>query len=985
SRTFTIPILDDTAVEPNETIYLALSAPGGGATLGTPATAVLTIQSDDVGNQPQTIVLQQGLLGYAGTTDVSISNQYAQWNGGNGITAFDGTEMGVYSTSGTGSYSVETLIRFSNLGLPTGTPVSAATLTVNVDTWSSNPTIRGYYLASPWNATPGPNSSQLGWLHRGTGQDWTTPGARGAGTDVLAGKSFVLSGITGSGNQAVTVALDPAVVQSWIDNPATNHGVLLVNETTGAIVRIRASEHATAATRPKLSITHSQGTPTPQPGALQFGSPTYTVQENGATATIVVTRTGGSAGAVSVQYATSNGTATAGGDYTATSGTLTLAPGELSRTFTIPILDDTAVEPNETIYLALSAPGGGATLGTPATAVLTIVSDDNAPQPGIVLPAGFTQSSVATGITGGTALAVAPDGRIFVLEQAGAVRVVKNGSLLPTPALTVATHSESERGLLGVTLDPGFATNGYIYVTYTVGGPSPAPAHNRVSRFTLQGDVAVPGSETVLLELPDTTYRIHNGGALKFGGDGKLYIAVGNDVVWNNSQDLTNPFGKILRINSDGSIPSDNPFFNQTTGVNRAIWAIGLRNPYTLDVQPGTGLMYINDVGEAAWEEINQGAAGVNYGWPQSEGHSSNPLYQNPVYAYGHGDDLHEGYAIVGGAFYNPSQATFPSQYVGKYFYMDYVNGWIDYIDPQASGPKTPGSFATNIPTRYDGGPVDLEVGPDGALYYLNRLGGGVFRIQYTAQAPTGTFTNVTVASGVGAIVNQKYQETPGWWLSGQHLVDLDNDGDLDLYLSNHGGGSVVARNDGQGHFTRWTGTSIPDTEIHQLYDINEDGRIDVSMTYQDGGGRWWLNTSTTDSIAFTPSTVTRETNSARSQVMLDLNGDGKVDWLRSAPPGLVVDFGNGQGEFTAGSLTFPISGTSSNNNASFLPADFDGDGDVDLLVLTGGNYDGTDGKTVYWRNNGDRTFTGIDGSSGIPVDGTLAKGVGDFDQDGDT
>jgi hypothetical protein len=118
---------------------------------------------------------------------------------------------------------------------------------------------------------------------------------------------------------------------------------------------------------------------------------------------------------------------------------------------------------------------------------------------------------------------------------------------------------------------------------------------------------------------------------------------------------------------------------------------------------------------------------------------------------------------------------------------------------------------------------------------------------------------------------------------------------------------------------------------------------------------------------------------------MVDLNGDGKVDWLRSAPPGLVVDFGDGNGGFTEGSLTFPIPGTDSNNNASFLPADFDGDGKIDLLVVTGGNYDGTPGKTMYWHNNGNLTFTDLTASAGIPADGTIAKGVGDFDQDGDT
>jgi glucose/arabinose dehydrogenase len=1185
TKTFTVPIINDTAVESPETVTLTLSNPTNGATLGSPAAATLTINSDDPGGEAVTVTFQQGVNGYAGTTDVNISTQYAQYTGGNGTTTLNGSQLNVYQTTGTGSYIMESLIRFNNLGIPAGAAVTGATLTLRVDTWTANPTIRGYYLSNSWNGNPGTN---LGWLRRGTGQDWAIPGALGQGTDLVAGKSFVLTGIAGNGGQTVTVNLDPAVVQSWIDNPNANQGILLVNETTGAIVRVNASEHGTASTRPKLGVTYTTGTA--QPGALQFGSPTYSVNENGTTATITVTRTGGSAGAVSVNYATSNGTATAGSDYTATSGTLTFAAGEASKTFTIPItndttfegnetvnltlnnptggatlgnqatatltiqddetagqpgafqfnapsysltenggtltvtvtrtggtngavsiqyatsngtatagsdytaasgtltfangeasktftvavLDDTATEGNETVNLTLSNPTGGATLGTPAAVTFTIVDNESAP--GVVLPAGFTQSVVATGLSSGTALAAAPDGRIFALEQGGRVRIIKNGSLLPTPVFTVTTVAEQERGLLGLTFDPNFATNQFVYVFYTVGGPSPAPAHNRVSRFTLNGDVAVPGSEQILLDLPDVTFRIHNGGALKFGSDGKLYVAVGNDNVFGNSQSLANPFGKILRINSDGSIPTDNPFYSQTTGVNRAIWAHGLRNPYTFDVQPGSGLTYINDVGEAAWEEINQGVAGGNYGWANNEGYTTNPLYQSPVYAYPHGSGAHQGFAIVGAAFYNPATATFPAQYAGKYFYMDFVNGWIEYVDPTAPNPKTPTTFATGIPTSFAGGPVDLEVGADGALYYLNRLGGGVFKIQYTAQAPSitqqpasqsvtqgqpvtftvaatgtapltyqwqklengtttwanisgatsasftlsstaaadngdqfrcvvsngggsvtsntatltvtpqpvGTFTNVTGASGIGAIIAQKYQETPNWWLSGQHLIDLDTDGDLDLYLSNHGGGSVVALNNGNGQFSRVTTGSFPDSEIHQIYDINGDGKVDVSMTYQDGGGRWWLNNSTPGNVNFTATNVTRETNTARSQVMMDFNGDGNVDWLRSAPPGLVVDYGNGSGGFALSSVMFPVPNTTSNDNASFLPADFDGDGDLDLLVLTGGGYEGTNGRTAYWRNNGNQTFTAVT-ASGIPADGVLAKGIGDYDQDGDT
>src|SRR5262249_27875630 len=149
------------------------------------------------------------------------------------------------------------------LGIPANATVSGATLTLNLYTWTANPTIRGYYVLAPWSGTPGSNDSQVGWLHRGTGQDWATPGALGQGTDVVAGRSFVLSGIRAVGSQTISVNLDPAVVQSWVNNPNADQGILLVNETPGAIVQVGASENATVASRPKLSVTYTAGSTTP--------------------------------------------------------------------------------------------------------------------------------------------------------------------------------------------------------------------------------------------------------------------------------------------------------------------------------------------------------------------------------------------------------------------------------------------------------------------------------------------------------------------------------------------------------------------------------------------------------------------------------------------------------------------------------------------------------------------------------------------------
>ena len=249
-----------------------------------------------------------------------------------------------------------------------------------------------------------------------------------------------------------------------------------------------------------------------------------------------------------------------------------------------------------------------------------------------------------------------PTGASSSAEQGGRLRVIKNGALLATPFVTLTVNSSGERGLLGVTFDPDFATNNFVYVYYTATTPN---VHNRISRFTANGDVAVAGSEVVILDLnPLSGATNHNGGAIHFGEDGKLYAAVGDNANGANAQTLANLLGKILRINADGSIPTDNPFYGQAAGVNRAIWALGLRNPYTFSIEPVTGRMFINDVGQNTWEEINEGVAGSNYGWPDTEGPTSDPRFDPPVYAYQHGAGTPTGCAITGGAFYNPQDSS---------------------------------------------------------------------------------------------------------------------------------------------------------------------------------------------------------------------------------------------------------------------------------------------------------------------------------------
>jgi len=340
------------------------------------------------------------------------------------------------------------------------------------------------------------------------------------------------------------------------------------------------------------------------------------------------------------------------------------------------------------------------------------------------LPSGFTEKPLTTALSVPTAMAFAPDGRLFVCQQSGSLRVIKAGTLLARSFLTLDVDANGERGLLGVAFDPLFASNNYVYVYYTAKTPA---VHNRVSRFTASGDTALAGSEQILLDLDNLSGATnHNGGAIHFGPDGMLYIGVGENATGANSQSMTNLLGKILRMAKDGSIPPDNPFFGTASGKNRLIWALGLRNPFTFAFQPGTGLMFINDVGNSSWEEINKGAAGVNYGWPATEGFTTNPSYRGPVYTYPHGSGTAAGNCIAGGAFYNPSVVTYPASYVGKYFFADYVNNWIKTLNVSDS---TTATFATSVSA-----PVDIQLGPDGNIYYLARGAGAVYRVDY---APT--------------------------------------------------------------------------------------------------------------------------------------------------------------------------------------------------------------------------------------------------------
>jgi glucose/arabinose dehydrogenase len=331
-------------------------------------------------------------------------------------------------------------------------------------------------------------------------------------------------------------------------------------------------------------------------------------------------------------------------------------------------------------------------------------------------PAGFTRNEgFASGLSGATAFTQLPDGRLLVAQQGGTLRVLQsNGTTIGT-MLTLAVDSQDERGLLGVTAHPDFASNDFIYVYYTT---TQGGAHNRISRFTVSGNTA--GSEQVLVDLPPLSGATnHNGGALHFGSDGKLYAGVGENANPGLAQNLNSPLGKLLRFNDDGSIPGDNPFCTTQGNLACAVWAYGLRNPFTFAVRASDGRMHVNDVGQNTWEEINIGARGANYGWPSSEGPTGAAGITSPLFAYDHNSSpdntagFFNGCAIVGGAFY-PDAGPFPPAYRGSYYFTDLCNPVIGRID-MANG-NAAYAFGS-----VSGSPVDMRVANDGALLVLTR------------------------------------------------------------------------------------------------------------------------------------------------------------------------------------------------------------------------------------------------------------------------
>lgn len=408
-----------------------------------------------------------------------------------------------------------------------------------------------------------------------------------------------------------------------------------------------------------------------------------------------------------------------------------------------------------------------------ATALVTGLAGGIAPAGAATVPSGFTDVAVAT-VNAPTGIEVLGDGRVVILDQNGRIRIHRDGpGLVPTPALTltVCGGAGSEMGLLGFTSANDFATTGHVFVYAT--RPVTGGCVNRVSRFTMTGDVIDPASELVLLEAPGTLTESatnHNGGDLEMGQDGYLYVAVGdsgsdprNDSGGGGGNDAARDMsilsGKILRITPSGGIPADNPYIGSgttrcatagtstpTTATCQEIFASGLRNPYRFAFDPNAGVtrFFVNDVGQSTREEVNEGAKGADYGWNVREGQC--PRGQNPPCAAppaGLTDPITDyprsvGTYITAGAFV--PNGVWPAEYDGAYLFADggtgkifvrLADGSVDYSTP----------FASNL-----GELADMVFVPEGdgyALYYTQNSGNSVRKITYTASATAPTVSGL--------------------------------------------------------------------------------------------------------------------------------------------------------------------------------------------------------------------------------------------------
>jgi glucose/arabinose dehydrogenase len=406
------------------------------------------------------------------------------------------------------------------------------------------------------------------------------------------------------------------------------------------------------------------------------------------------------------------------------------------------------------------------------------------------VPSGFVETSLATGLSRPVALAWLPGGRLLIGEQySGAIKVFKNGAVRSTPFATVSTvyTGNNESGLLGLAVDPNFVSNGYVYVFVTQ-----SSSVQRIIRYTALGDTG--SSPTVMVDNIPTLGINHNGGGIGFGPDGYLYAAVGeNGSAASDAQVAASWRGKVLRFDTStvpASIPSSNP------SSTSAVYSLGHRHPFRLAWRPGTGALYCSENGPNVDDEINRILPGANYGWPNDTGPNSNASYTNPVYTFG------TTIAVTDLLFYTGSTMPFG----GHLFYVDYKNDRIRRLVLSASAETVssgPFDFVTGIDQ-----PVDVEQGPDGAIYYCT-LPGNLYKAQATEVGNLAPFASFTSTPAQGP---------PTLTVDFDGAATYDYDGSIVSYAWDFGDGSS-----GSG--------------ISPIHDYPGTGTYEVILTVTDNQG----------------------------------------------------------------------------------------------------------------------------------------------------
>ncbi len=651
-----------------------------------------------------------------GVTDVSILSR----GGGNGEADRSSAELGCWHLPGPDGYQSQPLLRFTGLTLPRGARVTSATLRLVFASWDSDFTVRGHYLTTAWD----PGSARFGWLNRDADHAWAKPGAGGQGTDVVAGRSFAITAWQGRGVEVQTVALDVDVVQGWIDDPRTNHGVMLVNETRAKVAKLYASRHATH--KPSLEVTYEIGPARPRAPV-----------------------------------------ATTAGD----AGPPPRAPAVPLPVASLAGLDARAANPTCT---APSRPGAPAA-PAPPRGKRTRQGGDR----GLALQPLFPRLSTGPGKPfGNNAPIVArrvrmPDqqwlwfiglrsGRVFQVSDVNATQPPATNLIDPyVPA--ARDLSENEGGFLGLAFDPALATDPKrAHVYYVRGGWGSVALFRADVRKNRSGSYVASG-EVKLLSAGGGSH--HYGGDVVFGPDGHLYMSVGEDEIFARTRKPTNLRGKILRLDVHAAkplpgkqygIPADNPYrldragkpnppcFEEGNGglpdaahACPEVYARGFRNPFRISFDRKGGQLWVGDTG-ARSEEINLVARDGDHGWDTQEGTDASGAITAAVAALpAQTSRTCAGTAIIGGQVY---RGTAMPALIGTYLVADNGDGTIYGLDdPYARTRKLRVALATPC-ARF--APASFIEDEHGELYVVSlnpAAGQGVFKLTSGRAAAVAT------------------------------------------------------------------------------------------------------------------------------------------------------------------------------------------------------------------------------------------------------